>query len=93
MSDDKTIVWALCHWNTKVCQAVSNSAVRAGKVRMALYFGAVVGEFKMPRSFTQKRFMNETGFYEFFEHAVDCHLVRRFISESGGNMFLRQRVA
>ena len=91
--NNKTFVRALCHWKIKVCQAEGVAAVRAGKMRMALLFAAVVGEFKMPRSFTQKRFMNETGFYEFFEHAVDCYFVRRFLGESGSNLVLGQRFA
>ncbi|GAG23973.1 unnamed protein product, partial [marine sediment metagenome] len=52
------------------------AAVFAGKMRMTLPFGAVMGQFKMPGSFLQEGSMNNTCSHEAFKGAVDYYLIR-----------------
>ena len=51
---DKAVVGAFGHRQRDIGQAVSITAVGAGEVRVALFLGAVVGQFIMPGSITDK---------------------------------------
>jgi hypothetical protein len=64
------------------------AAVYTGKVRMALGFGAVMGQFKMPFSVLQVCFMNETGFDKGLKCAISRYLVRTASSEPCGYLLL-----
>ena len=90
--DNKALVGALSHRQRYFRQAVCAAAACAGKVRMTLAFSAVMGQFKMPRSFLYKSLMHQPDLQETFQGSVDCNLVEVFFPQLPGNLLLAQRL-
>ena len=67
------------------------AAFFAGEMRMALRFGAVMGELKVRGSFIGKDFVDETSGAESFEGAVYRNLVEAASAEPGGDFILCKR--
>ncbi len=92
-ADDKTFMWALCHWQRYFRQASRVTAARTGEMGVALALCAIVGQFKMPCPFVNKYFMHQPDVQQAFESSVDCNLVEVIFSRSPGNLVLAERFA
>jgi len=60
--DDEAFVRAFGHRQRHFRQAVGVAAARAGEMGMALAFGAMAGQFKMPGSFAHESSVHQPGF-------------------------------
>jgi len=67
-------------------QAVCGAAVSTGKMRVALVFGAVICEFKVPGPFSQIGLVNQTGVNEAFKGSINCDFIRSAEAEYFGDL-------
>jgi putative transcriptional regulator len=91
--EDGKSFWRFYHRDHSIGETMRLVAACAGKVRMALGVGTVMGKFKVPGPFPEKGFMDDSSLEEGFEDAVNGYLVRNGAGEFGGNLFMRNGFA
>lgn len=69
------------------------AAVRAGEMRVALAFGAIVGQLKMPGSLIHKDLMHKPDSQQTFERSVDRDFVEMSFARPLGNLVVADRLA
>jgi len=78
--DNISFVWTLYHRRSHLRQAVCAAAIRTGKMRVALSFGTVMRQLKMPRSFACKSLVHQPYIEQSFKRAIDADFVETFSS-------------
>lgn len=73
--NDEALIRAFCHRHRYSRHAVRAATARAGKMRMALVLGAVVGQFKMPCTSIHKCLVHQPDAQQTFERSIDCDFI------------------
>jgi hypothetical protein len=87
--DDETFARTLSQRKIYIRKTIRITAIRTGKMRMALTLGAVMGQLEMPRPLVKERLMHKTRFEKCLQRAVDCYPVRGRGAEPGRNLVRR----
>jgi len=88
MVDDETLVRASWHGHGKLQQAVRHATVGAGKMRVALRFGAMVGQLEIEGSVLDECLVHQAGFQQSRQRTIDCRFVEMPAAESSCNLLL-----
>jgi len=89
--DDEAFVGAFGHRQRDFGQAVGVPAACAGKMRMALVLGAMVGQLVMPRPFVHKDPVHQADLQQARERSVDGYFVEMPRACPAGDLVVAQR--
>lgn len=73
-------------------QTVCSAAICACKMRVALSFGAIMGQFEMSCSIFDEGFVYDACLGEGFECSVDCYFIELIFAEPFGDLVVSQGV-
>jgi hypothetical protein len=89
--NNETFVRAFCHWQRYSHQAMCVATTRTGKMRVALMFGAVMRQFKMPGSFVYEGLVHQPDSQQTLERSINCDFIELPVSREAGNLVLAKR--